>query len=210
MKVTKYYRNPDVLILDDFAPKKIFQDALNEAISNKKSFEQSTTMGKTENYRTNKVAYLDNLFNQDRSKSKILKHIDNIIRDGKFHQLLMSFRSPFSEIPFTTTHETQLSWYNNKEFYKWHVDAFSTDKRRIITIVWYLCKPKGFKGGELVISDAPLFNDKPVGDNKIEVPIQPNRAVVFDSCMPHAVNPVQNSGKIENARFSVNVWIGFR
>lgn len=95
--------------------------------------------------------------------------------------------------------------HTDGSFYKPHVDQGKADiyRSRTLSAVYYFCEsPARFEGGEL-----RMFRmDQPGA--YIDIPILDNQLVVFPSMIPHEVRPVRvPSGRFEDARFAVNVWV---
>lgn len=110
----------------------------------------------------------------------------------------------FDVINYSTYQEAMLSRYGDGAFYEKHKDTrWDKITYRLVTIVYYLFKmPKQFKGGSLILWD---------GSNSLCVEPKFNRAVVFPCFVLHEVEKVtMESENREDARFSLNFWIGFR
>jgi SM-20-related protein len=97
-----------------------------------------------------------------------------------------------------------ISRYGNGEFYKKHQDTRRDHiTYRLVTIIYYLQRlPQRFAGGSLILWE---------GNDSVKIEPKHNRAVVFPSFTLHEVESVSvSSEKWEDARFSLNYWIGFR
>ena len=58
------------------------EEILEEAVKNKKKFTDAAVFAGTQkDFRSNKVAYYDNIYLEDRTKSKLLSGIDKIFSD---------------------------------------------------------------------------------------------------------------------------------
>lgn len=215
----KVIKNPVfALIIDDIFDKEINNEILDEAISNKENFKIATVGGATSNtdidYRSNTVSYYDNLY-EKRSDSPLLSNLDKLITSKEFKSILLTSVFPLNLISNTNKHETQVSRYGDENKYIWHIDSIIGTNQRIITLVYYFNKePKKFSGGNISLTDSPLYNWKTlVDDNPNIIDIEPknNRLVVFASSTLHSVNPVINkSFNFEDGRFSANCWVGFQ
>lgn len=110
----------------------------------------------------------------------------------------------FDIINYSTYQEGMLSRYGNGAFYNKHQDTrWDRMTYRLVTLVYYLCKePKQFGGGSLILWD---------GSNTLSIEPRFNRAVLFPCFVLHEVEKVtMESESWEDARFSLNFWIGFR
>lgn len=70
---------------------------------------------------------------------------------------------------------TLLNYYEGGDFYSPHVDMGHTTM-----LHWLYKEPKSFNGGELVF---PKY--------KKMIPLESNKSIIFPSCVPHAVIPVE-------------------
>lgn len=208
------------IIFDDFFDDDINKDIIKEAIKNQKQFRYGT-VGFNDNkprsdpkYRTNIVAFYDDMYGEKREDSILLKNIDITLKSDEMRQILSSSKFPINMYSLTNTHETQVSRYGDEQFYKWHLDNSSGNTSRLITLVYYFNnEPVKFEGGELSLTNSPSFHDKLIDKNPNILDIEPknNRAIVFASNIQHSVKPVKNkSYEFEDGRFSVNCWIGIK
>lgn len=208
------FRNPVFhLVIKDFFPKAINKSILKEAINNKDNFTPGT-IGKGFDlvYRSNVVAYYDQIYQYDRSKSFLLSALDGKFQsDSEFRQILATCPMPISDFMMTTTHESQVSRYGNEQHYDWHQDRFA-DIRRHITLVYYFFEePKQWTGGDLLFTDSPGFETSLVEKNPNIKRITPenNMAIVFSSAALHRVESTKSPKEFGKGRFSANIWIGF-
>ena len=88
---------------------------------------------------------------------------------------------------------TLLSYYENSDYYKSHVDnSYST------ALTWFYKEPKQFEGGNILFSD---YN--------IEIPIENNSILIFPSIVSHSVLEIkmedeymgENNGRISITNF---------
>jgi Rps23 Pro-64 3,4-dihydroxylase Tpa1-like proline 4-hydroxylase len=110
----------------------------------------------------------------------------------------------FDVINYSTYQEGMLSRYGDGAFYEKHKDIrWDKITYRLVTIVYYLCKePKQFTGGSLILWE---------GSNTLSIEPRFNRAVLFPCFVLHEVEKVTMKSEVwEDARFSLNFWIGFR
>ena len=110
----------------------------------------------------------------------------------------------FDVINYSTRHECVVSRYAEGDFFRRHQDTRRDHLTyRLVTLVYFINrKPSGFTGGSLVIWD---------DDQSVRFEPVHNRAVVFPSFAFHEVENTNVSSNVwEDARFSVNYWIGFQ
>jgi Rps23 Pro-64 3,4-dihydroxylase Tpa1-like proline 4-hydroxylase len=206
--------DPFIIIIRDVFTEKENKEILAEAVNNKKKFEESVIgAGKDKKFRNNTVAYYDLIYQQDRSKSKLLKKIDDLFNTPIFKEVLSSSPSPISKFSSSNYHETQVSRYGDEgQKYNYHVDAFSNDNRQLTMVYYFNEEPKKYKGGEISLTDSPIFRGKKMDKSREEVTIIPenNMAVVFGGRLPHFVHPTKSPKTFSKGRFSVNCWIGIK
>jgi len=208
------HREPvNYLVIFDFFTKSQNKLILDEAVKNKKKFSTSTIgKGIDKNYRSNKVAYYDQLYDNDRKKSKLLSSLDLKFKDNEFREILSTSPYPLCDFTMCNFHESQVSRYGSGEKYKWHIDRFDDVKRHISLIYYFFKTPRVFSGGSLALTNSPAFNAKLIDDEpriKTITPIN-NMAVIFSSTVLHSVTPTVALKDFKSGRFSVNVWIGFK
>jgi len=207
------------IIIHNLFTKKQNQEILQEAIKLKANFGPSGVGGKGEygprtEFRNNLVCFYDMVFKENRQASKLLKYTDEKMqRDQAFREPIASSPYPLSEFLLTTTHETQVSRYGSEgQKYKWHIDRFADYTRTISMVYWFFKEPKTFKGGDVQLTDSPIFNGNLMDNNPLIKTIVPenNMAIIFGGSNAHRVLTTKSSKKFENGRFSMNCWVGFR
>lgn len=208
------YEPVPLIIIRDVFTKKENKEILDETIKNKKNFSHAVTgEGKHSDFRSNSVAYYDNIYLIDRNKSKLLSKLDNLFQDDEFKEVLSSAQFPINQFPLSNYHETQVSRYgDNGQKYNYHIDAFSDTKRELTMVYYFHEGPKKYKGGEILFTKSPIHKGKPMDINEEPVIIKPenNMAVIFGAKIPHMVNPTKSPKAFNKGRFSVNCWIGRR
>jgi Rps23 Pro-64 3,4-dihydroxylase Tpa1-like proline 4-hydroxylase len=212
---TILFRNPvPHLVIYDFFTKSQNELILLEALKHEKKFNTSTiSKGIDKEYRNNKVAYYDELYDKKRDDSALLSCLDLKFKDDdEFKDILAS--SPFTLCDFSVCnfHETQVSRYGNDEKYKWHVDRIDNMRRHITLVYYFFKEPKRFKGGKLGLTNSPAYDAKLIDDEPRIKTIEPinNMAVVFSSTALHNVTPTLSFKDFESGRFSANIWIGYK
>jgi|SaaInlV_165m_DNA_1040744.scaffolds.fasta_scaffold47162_2 Rps23 Pro-64 3,4-dihydroxylase Tpa1-like proline 4-hydroxylase len=200
------------LILTDVFEEELADSLFKDALKHKDKF-NDTTIGinkRTDNViRNNKALFLDSLYpKNERDGNLILSTFDKLLRSDKFVQILSSSPQPINDYMFTNTHETQISMYGSNQKYDWHVDGFN--KKRQVTIVYYFKDSGKWNGGEILLSNSPIYNSKLMIPNPKIKKIKPipNSIVVFGGYAAHSVNNTNTSDKFEECRFSANIWVG--
>ncbi len=202
------------LILRDFFSKKISNEILEEAISNKEHFQLApVNKGFDESWRNNLRCLYDNLYKEKRDESKLLMSVSNkIIYSEEFISILLSCPSPICELGLVNYHELQVSRYGDNQHYIYHRDR--NDKAgRLITIIYYFFKePKAWSGGELCITNSVENKGKLLEENPNIKKIIPehNMAVIFDKQVLHCVAETHAPEQFDQGRFSANIWLGRR
>jgi len=191
------------------------KEILEEAVKNKKKFTDAAVFAGTQkDFRSNKVAYYDNIYLEDRTKSKLLSGIDKIFSDQMIQDVLASSEYPIHMFDQTNYHETQVSRYGDAgQKYDYHIDVMGGNSTRIMTIVYYFNEePKKYSGGEISFTNSPIYKGKKMDKNAKEYTVTPenNMAVIFGGRTSHAVKPTKSPKTFNKGRFSVNCWIGRR
>ncbi|HEY9637935.1 MAG TPA: 2OG-Fe(II) oxygenase [Coleofasciculaceae cyanobacterium] len=110
-----------------------------------------------------------------------------------------------------STIEAQLTVHKDSNYYKIHNDNGSPETAtRELTFVYYFYRePKQFSGGELLIYDTRIENNRYFkADSFKTVEPRNNSIVFFQSCYLHEVLPVScPSQAFADSRFTVNGWV---
>jgi SM-20-related protein len=116
-------------------------------------------------------------------------------------------------MPLTTTLEieAQVTAHNDGAFFSVHTDAdYDKVDRRYLTYVYYFnAPPKGFTGGELLLYDDILRNNKLARSETFQT-IEPthNSIVLFWARVMHEVRRVSvPSRSFRDSRLTVNGWV---
>jgi|TARA_R110002126_G_scaffold199249_1_gene346977 Rps23 Pro-64 3,4-dihydroxylase Tpa1-like proline 4-hydroxylase len=213
MKFEFIYEPVHVIIIRDIFTKKENKEILAEAVKNKKNFSDSfISAGNVKDFRNNKSAFYDNIYDECREKSKLLKRLDKLFSiDGRFRDMMVSSQYPMHLFGTTNYHETQVSRYGDGgQFYKYHIDSFNNNTRQLTAVYYFNEEPKAYKGGEIVFTRSPLYKGKVMDDNETPLTITPenNMMVIFGSHTPHTVLPTTSPKAFGKGRFSVNCWLG--
>jgi 2OG-Fe(II) oxygenase superfamily len=210
MNVTRPTFNAPVMCIDDFLPAEDAFKILQECIDLKKIyvpgsiFDGANKTTVNPHFRTNEVVHLDNVFRGASDRSDILRILKDRIWTHECRTLWHVGYFIFDVINYATSHEVVVSRYGNGSFYKRHQDTRRDNiTLRLVSLVYYVNRvPQQFSGGSL-----RLWHD---GEN-IQIEPKHNRAVVFPSFVFHEVDTVRSDDECwDQARFSVNYWLGFR
>lgn len=212
MRFEFIYEPVPLIIIRDIFTKKENKEILEEAVKNKKIFEHAIIgSGKKPDFRSNKVAYYDTIYQKNRMKSKLLTRLDKLFSSTDFSEVLASSPHPLNKFSLSNYHETQVSRYGDAgQHYMYHIDAFN-DIRRELTLVYYFHEePKKYKGGEILFTKSPIYKGKVMDPNEEPIKIVPenNMAVIFGARVAHCVLPTTSPKTFSKGRFSVNCWIG--
>jgi len=208
--------DPFVILMEDVFEPETADKILDEIIKNEPHYQNAqVSMRGTDQVvpkiRSNRVAYFDDLYGKDRSKSILLSETQNLITSQKFLDLFNSAPFPFSNYIYTDRHETQISRYgDSKEKYDWHIDRIGSDSLRIITISMYMYRePKQFRGGEIILTNGLFAENKIYGEtNRLTLNPKPNSCAIFSSRTPHCVMPTESPTEFGAGRFSIQMWLG--
>jgi predicted 2-oxoglutarate/Fe(II)-dependent dioxygenase YbiX len=203
-----------IIVIDDFLTAEHAAECLQEAIDLRPVYMPARVGFGADNrqdnrIRTNEVVHLDAVFAAAPDRSSILRLVKQRIVDPDCNQLWHEGDYIFDIANYATWKESVLSRYGEDAFYEAHQDTVRSAEhpeaitRRLVTLCYYLQRePAGYSGGEITIHKS---------NRQISIAPRHNRAVVFPSFCYHQVGPVKmHADEWSNARFSVNLWMGFR
>lgn len=200
------------IVINNMFEPEVNKKIMDEILSNENEFKGATlASGIVEKYRNNTVAYYDMIYNKNRYDSELLKAIDSSFINPLITDMLASSPYPISEFPLTNYHETQVSRYgDDNQRYIWHIDRLGNSQRQLTLVYYANIEPKKYSGGELQLTNSPIYEDKTVIDKPEVKTITPknNMGIIFGATTAHMVLPTKSSDKFEDGRFSVNCWIG--
>jgi Rps23 Pro-64 3,4-dihydroxylase Tpa1-like proline 4-hydroxylase len=223
--IFEYFEEPAPhIIIDNFLPDRTARDLLKEWMELEPKFEQAWTTSDVHTFdgcdectrlrninrnfnRDNKVVYLDQEYQKDRTKSITLETMHHMVSTDLIIKAVKKFGNIFPLLEHTTNSQMILSRYGMCDFYGWHIDTIPGKwSERVLTVVYYANnEPAQFEGGELIFGG----QEDDITKNKTVIP-KHNRCVIFPSANYHAVNNVKvKDDKHENGRFSLNFWLGF-
>jgi Rps23 Pro-64 3,4-dihydroxylase Tpa1-like proline 4-hydroxylase len=212
MKFEFIYDPVQLIIIRDVFSKKQNKEILEEAVKRKKDFQHSVIVaGKTPEFRSNDVAYYDNIYEGRRKESKLLSITQKLFDTTQFHELMASSEYPMHLFCRTNHHESQVSRYGNEgQEYKYHVDTLATSSREITFVYYFNEEPQKYTGGEITFTRSPIYKGKVFDKNTKTITLTPenNMAVIFGSNVAHRVSSTKSPKKFSSGRFSLNCWIG--
>ena len=208
-----------ILIIKDMFPKKINEVILKEAFYNEHRFQQGRIGSKKKEssiinlkYRNNVVAYYDDIYGKNRSRSALNNAIQaHIFENTDFRFLLHSWVYPFHNLWLTTKYTTVVNRYGNEgQHYDWHIDAKASHERWFTMVYFFFHNPKKFSGGEIQFTNSPIYKRKPVIKNAKILTVTPenNMMIIFSANTPHTVLETKSPEKFEDGRFSANLFVG--
>jgi hypothetical protein len=210
MTVTRPAFSTPVLCIDDFLPEPDADRVLQECIDLKKVylpgrvFDGTNVTRVNRDHRRNDAVCLDDVFKGAPERSDILQIMKARIWTEECRTLWHEGNYIFDVINYSTRQECVVSRHGNGEFFHKHQDTRRDHiTYRLVTIVYFVNRvPEQFSGGALLVWDK---------DSTLKIEPRHNRAVVFPAFSFHEVQETTvTSEKWEDARFSVNYWIGFQ
>jgi len=214
MKFEICYSPAHHIIIHDLFPESVNQKILEEVVKCQVFFQEATTgRGVDPEFRSNLVAYYDDIFIGNRDKCTLIKEIESIFANNtEFKETLASSPYPISEFLKTNYHETQVSRYGNNQKYDFHIDRSSNDVRLISFVYYFFKEPREWTDGFLELTGSPVHQGKmtdPDAEIKSITPYN-NMAVVFSSSTAHRVKPTKSVDNFGFGRFSMNCWVGIQ
>jgi Rps23 Pro-64 3,4-dihydroxylase Tpa1-like proline 4-hydroxylase len=209
MNITRLPFTVPALCIDEFMSDEDANRVLQECIDLKKVYFQArvfdgpTATKVDRDYRTNDVVYLDDIFRGEPARSDILGIMKQKIWTDECREIWHDGYYIFDIVNYSTRQEAVLSRYGNGHFYKKHQDTRRDHiTNRLVTLVYYINKlPQQFTGGSLILWQ---------GEESIRIEPKHNMAVIFPSFTFHEVEAVDlQTDNWDEARFSLNYWIGF-
>lgn len=169
---------------------------------NNKNYVETGSVNKTDaiDLTTNKSVakrhsfFIDDCLINFRQKSNIYKFINNkLFRSNLHFDYKKSLVAQY--IPLTDHDSLLVSMYDYNDYYKAHVDI------SVLSFICHLYYKKNHEGGDLIFEDF----------NYTHTPTH-NSAILFPSCMKHAVSPViqidQTANDFPYQRISLTLFIG--
>lgn len=121
--------------------------------------------------------FLEEVFNNWKHSALISNLIYNM-NEESFRNKVLSYNTLFKSMFHCNTKTHLLSYYENSDYYKPHIDI------AFFTVLNYFTKePKQFSGGEIVLKSCN-------SSKEATVEIMDNRVVIIASCTLHEVKPI--------------------
>jgi len=205
---------PFLLVIEDFLTN-VENDLILKEVKDLEGFFTDAGTGNVtkinKDFRSNKVAYYDEIYKGRRLESQLLSSFENRFDDQEFRETLSSCPYPLCDFTTTNYHETQVSRYGDDEQkYKWHIDRFENRARHITLVYYFFKEPKMFTGGEICFTTSPIYSGvKAIDCEDIKIEPKNNMLVVFSATQPHCVMPTKSSDNFEDGRFSANILVGY-
>tara|TARA_R110000824_G_scaffold279475_1_gene467683 strand:- start:63 stop:722 length:660 start_codon:yes stop_codon:yes gene_type:complete len=213
MKFEFIYDPVPLIIIRDFFTNDENKEILAEAVGNEKHFVSALTNKSIyPEFRSNKAAYYDVIYEKDRSGSKLLSLIDgSFSNNDELKSVLNTASYPIHKFRNSNYHATQVSRYGDDgQQFKYHIDAMEGTERQLTMVYYFHEEPKKYKGGEISFTRSPISMGVPMDKNAKPMVIKPenNMAVIFGALTAHTVYPTTSPKIFSQGRFSVNCWIG--
>jgi|TARA_R110000851_G_scaffold176612_1_gene323309 Rps23 Pro-64 3,4-dihydroxylase Tpa1-like proline 4-hydroxylase len=152
---------------------------------------------------------LDDYYDDDRSKSDIIKIIHTKLFNEKMYSNIPETEELLKMIPLSSNSECQYTVYKPGGLYSWHIDSMLTEiyytrPFRMANYIYYL--NDDFEGGELNISfnKNKYVNTETLTGDLVITP-KKNTLVIMPADAWHMVSPI-----IKGERRTINGHIGFR
>lgn len=189
--------NNDILLLDNFLSDDQISLVKKSIIKDVDYILDDPNILKGAKY---KRIFLDGLYNNRRYESSILRIMDNELFSSRVLKETRDMDSyPFSTLPFTTHHETQLTVYENGGRYSMHRD--NNYGRLLSFILPIIMDTKKYEGGELHL----IHNRKP-----ILITPKHNQLILFSGHLYHKVLPIKTeTDNLLDGRIVINGHIGY-
>ncbi len=196
------FKSARLLILDGFLPDAESEDLVKFAIEQRSAFFPATITegsGYTVNESLRRARVVKNFGAvQERMKTRIAA-----LATAVASHLQLDAR-------LGDVVESEMTAYNDGDFFAIHADAANERVARLISYVYYLCRqPKPFSGGQLRMFDSRALEDgtRDIGQ-AFEVEPLNNRLVLFASEHLHEVLPIRcASRQFIDSRFTINGWL---
>ena len=107
--------------------------------------------------------WMDELFNNRRNDSIILKTIQNKLWSDKMLEFYSKHEDgSYQVMPQTNFHETQVTSYKSGDGFKWHKDTYNAiGGTRVMSYILYLGNEDSFEGGGLSVNESMFGKDRP-------------------------------------------------
>lgn len=191
----------DAVIIDEFYSEDQLKEIMLELkwltkpsiMSNDKGIGAARDLNTNELLTSKNGIFLEDVF-KDWKHSAIISHTMRNTQETEFINKLISYNPLFKSIAQCDSRCHLISYYENSDYYKQHVDSF------FFTFLSYFnTEPKQFEGGEIILSSC--------NSNKTaSVEPRNNRIIIIASATPHEVNEIKsklNNTLSGNGRYCV-------
>jgi len=186
MSIQKY-----IQVTDENIPPKVIGQFIKYA--NTLSFREGEILSENSEVQTNKSVRDVGVFPLSKyTKELTLTHWNNLM-EYIFKKNFKEYVKVYPEASYRTLTEISLLKYQDKGFYKYHVDHDAKIPRTFSCVILL---NNDYKGGELCFWDT-------FAKEEIKISTSPGRVILWPSnfIFPHKINPV-----IEGTRYSVVLW----
>tara|TARA_Y100001947_G_C10239009_1_gene260847 strand:+ start:97 stop:777 length:681 start_codon:yes stop_codon:yes gene_type:complete len=136
--------------------------------------------------------YLNNLY-QIQNVSHILRLQPLKIQSEEIRKAIHQTGPNFRMLQLTSFDEMVISYYENDDYYKPHIDHFM-----ISIFCWFHRSPKAYSGGDITLTDT-----------NTTIECKHNRMLMFPSYYPHEVHPIKmENRKIGYGRYALINFCG--
>ena len=195
----------DAVVIDNFYTEEQLKEIMIELnwLTTPRIMSSDTNLGAARDPVTNQMAtskngiFLENVF-KDYRHSAIITHGLTQMESEIFKNKIISYNSLFKSIFQCDSKCHLVSYYENAQYYKEHVDSFF-----FTALSYFHTEPKQFEGGELIFRSC--------NSNKIaSIEVKPNRILIIASSTPHEVTEIKsklNNTFSGNGRYCVATFL---
>jgi hypothetical protein len=204
MKISEFWSPRPHIIISDIFPEETVDSFLDEAVKLDKKFKVGTILVDNKEIVDikNKFAHelhLDELYEDDRTKSSILSNFDKFLWGKEMGDLYINNRFPiFNTLKLTTRDNTHIIRYSHSNYYKWHRDANNIPYGFVTISYMFSSKEKKFTGGDFQIR---------YKDEVKTIPFKRNSMILFARNTEHRVIPIKlKSDNVRDYRYAIQHW----
>jgi hypothetical protein len=177
----------DAVVIDNFYTEEQLKDIMIELkwLTTPRIMSSDTNIGAARDPITHEIAtskngiFLENVFKDYRHSAIILHGIEQMGKE-LIKDKLLSYNSLFKSFFQCDSKCHLVSYYENSQYYKQHVDSFF-----FTTLSYFYTEPKQFDGGEIVLTSCN-------SNKQATVDVKHNRVVIIASSTPHEVLEIKS------------------